>query len=311
MVVDDLLHGDCADAVVSSIPGSNYTYRQISSLLSHEVTICRDNILDYQNKLTALLVSIAYDGFPSVSWLEQIDMNSSKLINDARKVAFAKALGRFNVPVLIPYGNEDSNYKNEVRSVNILSLVANVSAFSASDRLGRRLKGYPYSPLSVGDELSVYPISEIPDPQNPFLAHLDINEDGFIDYTFERKGRIAFRDKDGLLAFAPPVLSETEFKKIKNEPKNNPAHKAGKAVVLTLGQYRQLNDSGLGPDDSPEENEYVWLNSPYQAAPFHFKAVPWVRGFIRGTSLIPPTKVKQRLGKKIGLHSKSECSGLL
>ena len=295
MVIDDLFQGNCADAVISSIPGSNYTYRQIGSLLPGETPIRRENILDYQDELINLLKSIARNGFPSVGWLERVDVNTSKLLNDAGKVFFAEALGRFKVPLLIPYGNEDSTHENEARSVNILSLASNVRAFSALDRLGRRISGYPYSPLSVGDEQAVYQIREIPHPDNPFLAHLDVNDDGFGDYTFNREGRIAFRNTLGLLSFAPPVLSETEFKRLKDLMENSDIRAIKKSVVLTADQYRELNDFSFDANDVSPKNEYVWLNSPYRKTPFHFDAVPWVRGLIKGTSLIPPNKVKELL----------------
>lgn len=123
LVLDDLMQGECADAVISSMPGSNYSYSQ-------------DNILNFQEELKRLLKKIAYNGFPSVTWLEQVDVNSSKLRNDAKMVAFADALGMFKIPFLIPYGNKDASYKNEVRSVNILSLVPNVRAYCASDKFG-------------------------------------------------------------------------------------------------------------------------------------------------------------------------------
>lgn len=103
-------------------------------------------------------------------------------------VTFSDVLGRFSIPILIPYGNKDAHYRNEARKVNLLSLVSNVRAYSASDEFGYKLTEYPHSPLSIGYGRAIYHVREIPHDQNPFLAHLDVNEDGFIDYTFERKG---------------------------------------------------------------------------------------------------------------------------
>lgn len=58
-----------------------------------------------------LLRDIATHGFPSVAWLQNVDVNSVKLRNDARKFVLIEALGRFNVPVILPYGNRDARYK--------------------------------------------------------------------------------------------------------------------------------------------------------------------------------------------------------
>ena len=294
-VIHDLLQKKCADAVISSIPGSNYSYNQINSFFLREVSIHKDNILDYQEELKKLLKRIAVEGFPSVKWLEHADVNSSKLKNDARMVAFADALGQFRVPILIPYGNKDSSYKNEARSVNILSLVPNVRAYSAFDEMGNKLAEYPHSPLSVGFGQAIFHVKEIPDAQNPYLAHLDINSDDYIDYTFKRKGGVAFRNEKGLLAFSPPLLSDIDFKHLKDKIENNSTCKINDPVVLTANQYRELMRLGLESCNLTLEKEYIWLNSPYRKKPFQFNAAAWIRGLIRGTSLIPPNKVKELL----------------
>jgi hypothetical protein len=294
-VLVDIMQGACADAIVSSIPGSNYSYGQINSFFPKETTIREGNILDFQEELQMLLKGIAVKGFPSVRWLEQVDVNSSKLQNDAKMVAFADALGKFKIPILIPYGNRDAHYKNQVRMVNILSLASNVRAYSASDEFGFNVSGYPYSPLSTGHGRAIYHVSEIPHDQNPHLAHLDINEDGFIDYTFERKGGIAFRNAKGLLAFSPPLLSENEFSLLKYRLTNGNTHKVKESIVLTADQYRELMKLGLKPDKLELKRDYLWFNSPYREIPFQFNAAPWIRALITGTSLIPPDKIKELL----------------
>ena len=138
-VINDILAGACVDAVVSSVPGSNYTYDQISSLLGDGVSVKPENIAFYSGALTSLLRRIAFDGYPSVKWLEVIDVNSVKLRNDARKFVFIEALGRFGVPVVLPYGNLDATHNGKVKSVNLLSLAANAKIYSA---LGSGRKAY-------------------------------------------------------------------------------------------------------------------------------------------------------------------------
>jgi|GEM_PF-1404383 len=72
-VIRDLIEGECVDAVVSSVPGSNYTYGQISTLLPGRPTIDSGNILYYRSTLRHLLSDIAFGGFPSVEWLDRIN----------------------------------------------------------------------------------------------------------------------------------------------------------------------------------------------------------------------------------------------
>ena len=54
-VLDDLKNGRCADAVLSSIPGSNYSYQQVSSMLPGDVVLSPGNILDHKEPLLARL----------------------------------------------------------------------------------------------------------------------------------------------------------------------------------------------------------------------------------------------------------------
>jgi len=48
---------------------------------------------------------------------------------------------------------------------------------------------FPDSPLSSGDVLASYSIAECPDYDDVKVTHIDINSDGYIDFTFERRGR--------------------------------------------------------------------------------------------------------------------------
>jgi hypothetical protein len=108
---------------------------------------------------------------PSAEWLEKIDVNLAKLRNDALKFLYIEALGRFNVPVILPYGNPDTLYKGQIKTVNLLSLASNACVYSALDQEGDRVEGFPYSPLSSGDERAVYNIVEcliLMIPSRPF-----------------------------------------------------------------------------------------------------------------------------------------------
>lgn len=64
------------------------------------------------------------------------------------------------LPVFLPYGNVDSYHMGEPRVVNLLSLSANARVFSGVDKNGKRLPGFPDSPLSSGDALASYSIAE-------------------------------------------------------------------------------------------------------------------------------------------------------
>lgn len=297
-VIQVLVGGSCVDAVVSSVPGSNYTYAQVSSLLPGRVPLTPENILSHREALRRLLRHIARYGFPSVEWLRNIDVNSTKLRNDARKLVFIEALGRFSVPVILPYGNADVRYKGRIRAVNLLGLAPNARLYSALDRSGKRLEGFPYSPLSSGDAPSEYKIVECPHPDDPFKAVLDINEDYRWDYTFYRVGRIPYRNKRGRLAFAPPVTRQDVFRKWLSQVARVPKALFTRDIVLTAQQYRQLGN--LFSEFITEEptQSYVWLNAPHCGTVFSFDPVCRVRGTVSGTSVIPPHKVKDLLPPK-------------
>lgn len=302
-VINDLVEGACVDAVVSSIPGSNYTYDQISSLFIDQRSITSENILYHSSALRKLLRGIAFHGFPSVEWLKKIDVNSVKLRNDARKFAFIEALGRFNVPVILPYGNSDARHKGRIRSVNLLSLASNARVYSALDQRGERVQGFPYSPLSSGDEPAVYNIVECPHPEDPFKAVLDINEDEYEDYTFFRTGKIAYRNDSGTLDFAPPVLKQEKFAKWLEQIKADPVSGFDKEIVLTAAQYRELLDLFPKGFDRDTTKSYVWLNSPEHGRVYTFDPICWTRGKISGTSVIPPHKLKELLPPKVEVTS--------
>jgi hypothetical protein len=307
-VIHDLREGACADAVVSSIPGSNYTYDQISSLFSHRVKIASENILYHRSALRTLLRNIAFKGFPSVEWLQAVDVNTAKLRNDALKFVFIEALERFSVPVILPYGNQDVRYKGQIRSVNLLSLAANAQVYTALDQKGERVEGFPYSPLSAGDETAIYSIVECPHPSDPFKAVLDINDDGNHDYVFFRAGKIAYRNTGGKLAFAPPVTRQDEFVKWLDQSETRPTCQIDTQIVLTAGQYQTLQ--GFCPQVLGDEisQSYVWLNAPGQGLVFEFAPECWDRGKIGGTSVIPPNKLRELLPPKgtPGSHAAGE-----
>jgi hypothetical protein len=298
LVIQDLVRGACVDAVVSSIPGSNYTYNQISSLLPHQAPIGPENILYHRRALRTLLRDIAFRGFPSVNWLKNIDVNSVKLRNDARKYVFIEALGRFNVPVILPYGNSDARHKGHIKSVNLLSLAPNARVYSALDQTGNRVPGYPYSPLSSGDEPAFYPILECPHPEDPFKAGLDINDDGYQDYTFYRTGKIPYRNDFGELALAPPVTPQNEFAAWLAQVKSDPDCRIDQEVVLTAAQYRKLQSVCPAAFGDAMSKPYIWLNSKEHGSAYDFEPECRNRGIIGGTSVIPPNKLKELLPPK-------------
>jgi hypothetical protein len=297
-VINDIIDGACVDAVVSSIPGSNYTYEQITSLFYEKVPMNPKNIVFYRSALRSLLRNIAFNGFPSVDWLEGIDVNSVKLRNDARMFVFIEALGTFNVPVILPYGNLDSTYKGNIKSINLLSLASNAKVYSALDQEGKRVDGYPYSPLGSGDETAVYDILECPDPEDPYKANLDINNDGYQDYAYIRTGKIAYHDEQGNLSFAPPLLSKKEFSKLMMQLENSSTCLIDKEVLLTARQYKKLKDICPEAHHLNVTKSYVWLNSPKHGKIYVFDSHCWSRGKLRGTSLIPPNKLRELLPPK-------------
>ena len=310
-VIRDLIEGECVDAVVSSVPGSNYTYRQISTLLPSRPTIDSGNILYYRSALRQLLSDIAFNGFPSVEWLEKIDVNSAKLRNDARKFVYIEALGRFNVPVILPYGNSDTTYKGQIKTVNLLSLAPNARVYSALDQEGDRIEDFPYSPLSFGDERAVYNIIECPCPNDPFKAVLDINNDGYPDYTYFRADQIAYHDDHGHLAFAPPVLKQDQFVHWRAQVENRPECLFNDEVVLTAAQYSEIKRLDPSTMDTQTTKDYVWLNSLEHGPFYAFDPVCWKRGTLIGTSLIPPNKLREMLPPKAGLASRDGIGKIL
>jgi len=184
MVIQHLLAGGCADAVISSIPGSNYTYDQVRTLLPEIRDLNPDTRLGHRNALKRLLREIAFRGYPSVEWVSQADINLTKLREDAVKLVFIQALGKLGVKVILPYGNPDSPHRGRPKVFNLLSLADNARVYTGLNRAGKRVENFPYSPLSSGDETAVYSLKECLDPDNPGQALLDINEDGFFDYAF-------------------------------------------------------------------------------------------------------------------------------
>lgn len=295
IAIQDLENGKCIDAIISSTPGSNYTYGQLNSLLLDQFDLNPGNISTHKEIVLALLRKIAYSGFPSVNWLERIDANPNKLRNDARLVAFIEHLGQFEVPVFLPYGNDDTYHKGQIRNINILSFVSNARVYSALDKKGNRIPGFPYSSLSTGDEQALYDLRECPHPDNPQMASLDINNDGYFDFSYQRKGKIAYRAENSQIKFAPPVLSEQDFGLVIEKIKNENLCIIGKEVVLTARQYRKLKAQCTDEYPPINSKQYVWWNSDENQPKLFFDAHCWVRGQISGTSLIPPNKVKEFL----------------
>ena len=294
-VIDDLVAGRCIDAVVSSTPGSNYTYIQINSLFSYKEDILPENIISHQSKLKQLLKRIALKGYPSVNWLRQVDVNPIKFRNDAMAVAFIDALERFNVPVFLPYGNSDSHHRGEKRSINILSISSNARVYSALDQFGNRVPDFPYSPLSSGDERAIYSLRECPDPSNPLLARLDINDDGYFDYSYRKIGDIAYVNNKGRTLFAPPLITDEKYAVLKEKLINAESCNIDNEVVLTSRQFYELRAICGFKANVKIGRKYVWVNSKQYKLPFFFNAQCWNRGSITGTSLIPPNKVKEYL----------------
>jgi hypothetical protein len=301
-VFQEIVDGGCADAVVSSIPGSNYTYRQVSSILARGVELDSGNILDYRQDLLDILMKIAVSGFPSVEWLQNVQVNPIKLREDAKKLFFIEALGELNVPVFLPYGNVDSFHQGEPRIVNLLSLSANARVFSGVDKGGKRLPGFPDSPLSSGDALASYTMTECPDYYDVKVTHLDIDSDGHTDFTFERLGEIPYFGEQGVVLHSPSLLNEERFAAVLNQVQSGQKTAISEEMVLTRGQYIQLLEQcgeckSLKPPH--ERKEIVWLNSPRNGGRAHwFSPQCESRGNIRGTSLIPPVKAKESLMEK-------------
>jgi hypothetical protein len=200
--------------------------------------------------------------------------------------------------VILPYGNPDTPYKGQIKSVNLLSLAANARAYSALDQKGARVQGFPYSPLSSGDEPAVYPITECPHPTDPLKAVLDINHDGFPDYTFFRTEAIPYRNERGHLDFAPPVTRQHDFAKRLKRIETEADCRIEDEMVLTIDQYRELKSMCPAAFNQVISKSYVWLNAPQHGRVYGFQAQCRERGTISGTSLIPPNKLHELLPPK-------------
>lgn len=297
-VLSKRLNGECIDAVISSIPGSNYSYRQVASLLSPKHHLTSDNIVEYRDTLLALMKEITIHGFPSVKWLKQIEVNPVKLREDARKVVFIEELGTLNIPVYLPYGNADVMYKGELKKVNLLSLAYNGHVYSGVDREGNRLVEFPYSPLSSGDSQAMYRIVECPSSDNARLSYIDINEDGYMDFSYPREDIVPYYDEKNQIAFAPPPIKVEALSRVLAEKRPPDKSFFDNELVITVQEYKKLLEKCENCLDMPapvKSKSFVWLNSDRHGLYFFFNPECQHRGSILGTSLIPPTKVKEYL----------------
>ncbi len=288
----------CCDAVVSSIPGSNYTYGQVSSLLSPGTRLHPENILKHRQELLELMLEIASTGFPSVAWLKRAKVNPIKLREDAKKLLYIELLGEMGVPVFLPYGNPDSPYRGEPRTINLLSLSSNARVFSGGDANGKHLPGYPHSPLSSGDALANYSIAECPDYDDVRITHIDINNDGHVDFSVDRSGAIPYYDERGELSHTPSFLDSEKFAVLLEQIRSGRKRIIEEELVLTRQQYAELLEecptcSTLLPPQN--HKEMVWLNSTKYDQPYWFSPQCQNRGTISGTSLIPPVKAREAL----------------
>lgn len=294
MVIEQVMDGHCLDLVVSSTPGSNYTYEQISSLLGPGTVLNENNILAFKSDIQQLIHQIATQGFPSVAWLQAADINSIKLKNDALKYVFIQALGRLNIPVILPYGNQDTRYKGRNKSLNLLSFADNAMVYSGLDQYGRKLPDFPYSPVSSGSAQAVYPIVECPIKEKPHMARIDINDDGYWDYTFQRQQGIPYKDASGVLRMAPLAITDDDFER-RFGNKNEMRRLADFERVFTRSQFKILQQEIKDLSVYPVTKAYVWIHSKSQGPFFEFDAVCRPRGVLQGTSVIPPHKAKEWL----------------
>ncbi|WP_419177059.1 hypothetical protein [Desulfosediminicola sp.] len=81
-VVIAVLQGKCIDAVVPSVPGSNYTYNQMSTLLGESGLLNPANLFDYRKDFMTILVDVAFSVFQSLEWLLAFNVNVVKLRED-------------------------------------------------------------------------------------------------------------------------------------------------------------------------------------------------------------------------------------
>lgn len=300
LVLQYIMEGGCADAVLSSVPGSNYYYRQLNVFLKKRQLVTASNILGYRDELRRRFLDIGLQGFPSADWLMALDANPSKVQNDARKIALIEAIGLFKIPVILPYGNVDTDHEGELREVNVLSLARNSKIFAALDHEGEPLDEYPSSPLQTGGGRALYHLQECPNPQSPYHAILDINEDSVFDYVFRRDDFLAYRDGGGELKYAPVLTSPESFKTLLDSIESSEDCSIFKGQVITSEQYGQLR--GLCPTGDSEWQNYTyhWIRSSEMNEVVSFDPTCRSRGTLYGTSLIPPNIVKQYLPEKKG-----------
>ncbi len=302
VVLAELLEGGCVDGVISSIPGSNYSYRQVSSFLPVHIDLNPENILDYRADLREMMISIAVQGFPSVEWLMRSDVNPIKLREDARKIFFIEKLGELGVPVLLPYGNIDGYHRGEERNINLLSLSEFAMIFSAKGYGGKPMPGFPSSPLSSGYEIAQYQVIECPDYDDALRVNVDVNNDGFSDFSYNRGGAIPYYDEDGSLSRSPPLATSEEFLEILREAADGGSLAFSQEIVFSLEQYQQFiyTCPECAASFSPLElKDFVWFNSSKHGRTISFYSQCEQKNEISGTSLIPPMKIKELLPQKV------------
>ena len=287
----------CVDGIVSAIPGSNYSYGQVATFLDETTALNKENILKYKERLRRRMLEIAYHGFPSLEWLMKVDANPVKLRDDAWKIAFIEILGKAGIPVYLPYGNRDGRYRGEYRQVNLLGLARGVHIYGGLDAEGRKIEGFPYSPLSTGEGISSFSLMECPDSSDGLLAHLDINEDGITDFSYSRGDFIAYYGEKGELRYAPSPLSRKLFRAMlyNNDLGKTLIRREG-GIVLSTEQYRRIRGAGYGlPPLKEPVKQLVWINSGIHKKVFAFNPQCRRRGRLSGSSFVPPLKVKEAL----------------
>lgn len=293
----DLASGVCIDAVVSAIPGSNYSYNQVSTLLSGTVQLSPQNIVEYKYAVRNQLLNIATHGFPSVSWLNRLDANPAKLREDAYKVAIIEKLSGMGVDVFLPYGNRDGSHRGKPLLINMLAFAEGIHIFSGRDDIATQQDDFPTSPLSHGEEKAIFSLMECPDREDGLVAHLDINEDGIADFSYTRGDIISFIDPGNEHSFAPPPLVVEEFNRMLIDQEwGYTILGRSSGVVVSREQYESLRASEFYPlPEIEEDKSLVWLNSPQHGPAFSFNPQCRKRGQISGSSFIPPLKVKEVL----------------
>lgn len=300
LVLQYLEEGGCADAIISSVPGSNYHYRQLDVFLDKPQPVKASNILRFRSQLRQRFLDIAFNGFPSFEWLFQLEANPSKVQNDARKIALIEAIGTFSIPVILPYGNVDTDFTGELREVNVLSLANNAKIFSALDKDGRPLEDYPTSPLQTGGARALYHLEECPNFQSPYHAVLDINEDRDFDYVFKRDDFLAYLDGSGKIRYAPALTYPDSFQLLLENIVESQDCSIFKGKVLTTEQYIQLIQLCSTKESGWQNYTYHWIRSTVKPDVLSFNPTCRSRGTLYGTSLIPPNIVKKYLPEKEG-----------